>query len=143
MHRKTPLRLIRTMRFHSSSVISAAAVIGCSTPALLTAKSSRPNASSALSSAAFTSSGRDTSHLTASAPAEFLDHAGGLPVAFFRDIGDHQVCVLARECQRRRASDAGRPSGYKRNPSSERSIVVHSHFCSLLSLAYLARYWSW
>ena len=67
MHRKTPLRLMRIMRSHSSSLISAVAVIGCSTPALLKAKSSRPNTSIALSSAAFTSSARDTSHLTASA----------------------------------------------------------------------------
>lgn len=43
MHRKTPWRLMRMMRSHSSSVRSAVAVSGCSTPALLKAKSSRPN----------------------------------------------------------------------------------------------------
>src|SRR3954469_9782272 len=45
MHRNTPRRLIPTMRSHSPPVISAAAMIGCSTPALLKAKSRRPNAS--------------------------------------------------------------------------------------------------
>src|SRR3954463_2179217 len=67
MHRNTPRRLIPTMRSHSPSVISAAAMIGCSTPALLKAKSRRPNASIVLSSATFTSAARDTSHRTVTA----------------------------------------------------------------------------
>src|SRR5437773_2576460 len=66
------------------------------------------------------------------APAEFLDHAGGLLVAFFRDIGDHHVCALAGERQRGGAADAVRCAGHKRNPSCERSILVHSHFLLLL-----------
>src|SRR3954471_11394369 len=67
MHRNTPRRLIPTMRSHSPSVITVAAMIGCSTPALLKAKSRRPNASIVLSSATFTSAARDTSHRTVTA----------------------------------------------------------------------------
>src|SRR3954471_2000739 len=67
MHRKTPRRSMSTIRSHASSVRSAAGVSGCSTPALLKAKSRRPNVSAVLSSAALTSSARETSHLTASA----------------------------------------------------------------------------
>src|SRR5262245_19802076 len=68
MHRKTPWRLVSMIRFHSASSYSAvgAAFVG-RIPALLKAKSSRPNASTVLSRAAFTSSARVTSHRTASA----------------------------------------------------------------------------
>jgi len=74
-------------------------------PALLKAKSSRLNSSGALSSAAFTSSARDTSHPTANTrPPSSSIFAGGLLVAFFRNIGDHHARALARECQRRGAT---------------------------------------
>ena len=52
--RKTPRRLVSTTRSHSASVISAAGVPGCSTPALLKAISSRPNLSAALRRADWT-----------------------------------------------------------------------------------------
>ena len=52
--RKTPRRLVSTTRSHSASVISAAGVPGCSTPALLKAISSRPNVSAALRRADWT-----------------------------------------------------------------------------------------
>src|ERR671910_1996693 len=65
MHRNTPLRLMAIIRCHSSSVRSAVAVTGWSTPALFKAAATRPNPSTALSNAAFTSSLPGTSHLTA------------------------------------------------------------------------------
>src|SRR5947208_5911676 len=66
------------------------------------------------------------------APAEFLDHARRLVVAVLRNIGDHHAGALARERQRGGAADAVRCAGHKRNPSCERSILVHSHFLLLL-----------
>src|SRR4051794_12415317 len=68
MHRKTPRRLMSMIRFHSSSSYSAvgAGFLG-SMPALLKAKSNRPNASTVLARAAFTSSAPVTLHRTASA----------------------------------------------------------------------------
>jgi hypothetical protein len=71
MLRKAPRRLTATRRSHSSSVISAAGLIGCSMPALLMAMSRRPNLSAPGCRAALTSSPRATSQDTASdrAPA--------------------------------------------------------------------------
>src|SRR3954462_10471144 len=48
-HKKTPRRFTSTTRFQSSTVVSAVGVGGCSTPALLKAKSRRPNVSTTLS----------------------------------------------------------------------------------------------
>jgi hypothetical protein len=64
--RKAPRRLTATRRSHSSSLISAAGLIGCSMPALLKAMSTRPNRCSPACSAALTSSPRATSQDTAS-----------------------------------------------------------------------------
>src|SRR5436190_12148127 len=75
-------------------------------------------------------------------PAEFFDHARRLVVVVFRNIGDHHAGALARERQRRSATDAVRCAGHKGSPSCERSILVNSHSCSSVSLSYLARYWS-
>src|SRR3954447_7234269 len=66
MHRNTPRRLMSKIRSHSSSLTSAAGPTGCSTPALLNAMSSRPNASNVWSSAALTSWPLVTSHRTTS-----------------------------------------------------------------------------
>src|SRR3954463_14779358 len=116
MHRNTPRRLMSTIRSQSFSARSAVAVIGCSTPALLKAKSRRPNVSTARSRAAFTSPARDTSHLTASAPprhappagepppAGLLDHAGRVLVALLRNIGGDHAGALVCERQRRGAA---------------------------------------
>src|SRR4051812_23119172 len=68
MHKKTLRRLVSMSRLHSSSSYSAVGVgfLG-STPALLKAKSSRPNVVATLAKAASTSSDRVTSQRTASA----------------------------------------------------------------------------
>jgi hypothetical protein len=119
MHRNTPLRLIPMMRFDYSSMISEVVVSGCSTPALLKAKSSCPKFSSAFSSAAFTSSARDTSHLMASArpPSSSISReVSWLPSS------ETSARALARECHGRCASNAGRRSGHKRNFAGIRSI---------------------
>jgi hypothetical protein len=41
--------------------------------------------------------------------ARIFDHASRFQVAFLRDVGDHNVGALARECQSRSAADAGSP----------------------------------
>src|SRR5215207_9211194 len=71
MHRKTPVRLMSMIRCHSSVVRSAVGVWDCSTPALLNATSSRPKASTVRASAAWTSSSRVTSQVSASARPPF------------------------------------------------------------------------
>ena len=67
MHRKTPRRSMSMIRSHSSSVTSAAGLMVYSIPALLNAKSSRPNFSMVALRARCMSSVRVTSQWTASA----------------------------------------------------------------------------
>jgi hypothetical protein len=59
------IALAAMRRSHSSSLISAAGLIGCSMPALLKAMSRRPNLSTAVCSAALMSSARVTLQDTA------------------------------------------------------------------------------
>src|SRR5215204_803252 len=125
MHRNTPRRSMSRMRSHLASVRSAAGVTGCSTPALLKPKSSRPKVSIVMSSPAFTSAARVTSHLTASArPPQCLDHSGGLLIALFRDIGGDDIGALASECQRGGAADAIGGPGHKGDLPSKTPILA-------------------
>ena len=88
------------IRSHSSSVMSAAALVCCSMPALLKAKSRPPNTSTVGSRAAWTSWPRVTSHRTASGlSAELLDQAGGLAGCLLVDVGDHDAGALTGEGQ--------------------------------------------
>ena len=74
------------MRSQSSSVMSAAGVLGCSTPALLKAMSMRPNASVGRCSAAWIASLLVTSQPTASAvpPSASIDATVSRPCSSVR-----------------------------------------------------------
>ena len=69
MQTNVPRRFMPRMRSHSSISISASGVALFSTPALLNAQSRRPKALTARATAAWTSSGFDTSQVIASTSA--------------------------------------------------------------------------
>ena len=114
-----------TIRSHSFSVSSAVAMIGCSTPALLKAKSRRPNVSTVLVQSGLHVLGpRHVAPDRERPPAGLLDHAGRFLVALLRNIGDHHAGALARERQRRGAADAVRCPGHERDLPGETSFLV-------------------
>jgi ATP dependent DNA ligase domain len=88
MVRNMPRRLIATRRSNSSSETSTIGLRGCSTPALLNAMSRRPIRPVTTSSAASTSSARDTSQASARAcPPSCFDEPSGLLRPVGRDVG--------------------------------------------------------
>ena len=100
-----------------------------SIPALLNAKSSRPNVSRQL----YVLGPAHVAPNGERPPALFLNHVGRLLVALFRHVGDDHAGALARERHRRGAADAVRCSGYERNPPSKPSLLVRRGHCLLLS----------
>jgi hypothetical protein len=79
---------------------------------------------------------RDTSHLTARAPAEFLDHSGGFLIALLRNIRGHYVGALATERQRGSAADAVRCPGHKCDFPRKAPLLARHHLLLFTSFAW-------